>query len=428
MKVLLTGATGFLGRYLLAALLRAGHEVTPAVRDTAAADALLPEPGAVHVDFNHAVDPSNWAPHLKGVDAVINCAGILQSRPHQSIESIHAAAPIALFEAAHAAGIRRVVQVSAISAQSGADTAFARTKRAADTHLRNMDLDWVILKPSLIYGAGAYGGTALMRGLSALPWLVPLVGAGRQAFRPIYMNDFCDVVVEALQGDTYSGKTLVLVGPDQVSLRDVLGDLRRWLGIPVGRYVAVPLPLIAALARLGDVFGGTINTTALRQLEFGNEGADLAPGEEILVTDTPWHEGLARTPSQIQDRWHARLYFLRPLLRWIIGLTWIASGIIGLGQDVAVVEQAIQHYGLGGEASRLLFTAACLADLAIGAGVLARWKPGLLATVQISVIALYTAALSITIPELWRDPFGPLMKNFPFAAAILALAAIERER
>jgi uncharacterized protein YbjT (DUF2867 family) len=68
-----------------------------------------------------------------------------------------------------ARGVRRVVQVSAISAEPAAGTAYAATKHAADEHLRSTGLEWTILRPSLVVARGAYGGTALFRGMAALP-------------------------------------------------------------------------------------------------------------------------------------------------------------------------------------------------------------------------------------------------------------------
>jgi nucleoside-diphosphate-sugar epimerase len=118
MNVLLTGANGFIGRYLIAALIGAGHHVVPAVRRPSDTDLLLPAAASIAVDFNHDTRPDDWIPRLAGIDAVINCAGILQARGWQSITSIHATAPIALFTACRRAGVRRVIQISAISADA----------------------------------------------------------------------------------------------------------------------------------------------------------------------------------------------------------------------------------------------------------------------------------------------------------------------
>ena len=198
MRVLLTGANGFIGRYLLAALIEAGHDVVPAVRRVAETDRLLPRPASIRADFNRLTEPEDWAQHLAGIEAVINCVGILQGRPGQSVDAIHARAPIALFQACEAVGVRRVIQISAISAEPGAGTGYAATKHAADVYLAGTGLDWVILRPSLVYAQSAQGGTALFRAIAALPVLTPLPGDGRQQFQPIYMDDLTGAIIRIL--------------------------------------------------------------------------------------------------------------------------------------------------------------------------------------------------------------------------------------
>ena len=133
-RVLLLGASGFIGRELHSALAVRGHEVVAAVRDAKQAPPFGSQPPIV-VDLNRDAAIETWIARLAGVDAVVNCAGILQGSRGQSIEAIHRDAPIALFEACKRAGVRRVVQISAISATREAATPYALTKLAADDHL-----------------------------------------------------------------------------------------------------------------------------------------------------------------------------------------------------------------------------------------------------------------------------------------------------
>ena len=169
MRVLLIGAAGFIGRELFAALSARGHRVVPAVRDSSAGIAFAAE-RAVPVDLNADTNPEAWLRRLEGIDAVVNCAGILQGTRTQSIAAIHRDAPIALFKACEDSGVRRVVQVSAISAEGAAGTQYAVTKLAADEYLRGTSLEWTVVRPSLVYMRGAYGGTALFRAMAAMPF------------------------------------------------------------------------------------------------------------------------------------------------------------------------------------------------------------------------------------------------------------------
>jgi len=423
MKILLTGANGFIGRYLFAGLVAAGHDVVPAVRRPSETDQLLPRPQSIHVDFNRDVTPEVWIARLDKIDAVINCAGILQARPGQSIKAIHTTTPEAMFKACEVAGIRRVIQISAISV--GADTEYARTKRAADDALMASCLDWTILRPSLVYAGGAYGGTALFRALAALPIFIPIIGDGEQRFQPIHVDDLTAIVVAALALPNLRRRVLEAVGPDQIPLQHILVDLRRWLGLPKARLLKLPLPLIRAVARIGDLVGGPVNTTALCQLEFGNCGTLGDVASATGVRPRRWHDALRAAPAQPQDRWQARLYFLRPALRWTIATTWIVSGLIGLMESPALVHK---YSAIGITLSPSMVWSTCLLDVVIGLAVFARRQTAVMTWVQLGVVILYTAALTVAQPSLWLDPLGPLLKNVTFMMAVMVLSVLENER
>ena len=428
MKVLLTGANGFIGKYVLAGLLEAGHRVVPAVRHPAETDRLLPTPESIKVDFNRDTGPQDWVPRLGGIDAVINCAGILQARPHQSIEAIHAATPRALFEACAKAGVKRVIQISAISAEPAAGTAYATTKRAADDFLATTDLDWVILRPSLVYAQGAYGGTALLRATAALPFILPVIGKGEQRFQPIHVADLVATILAILERPALRRIVIDPVGPETLTMRRILVDLRRWLGFPPASVVEIRPVLIGAAARTGDILGGTLNSTALRQLEFGNVGNLERFVETIGLRPRRWGDALHAHPAQAQDRWHARLYFLRPLLRLTLAIMWVVSGLVGLLQPASINLSILAGIGISGTGATALVWTSCLIDMGIGVALILRLRPGLMALAQLVIVVGYTLGLSYAGPALWLDPFGPLVKNLPIMIAILILAGLECER
>jgi uncharacterized protein YbjT (DUF2867 family) len=428
MRVLVLGASGFIGIQVAAALRAGGHEVVAAVRDARRLRRQLPGVSTVRCDLSRDVAPEDWRPHLAGVDAVVNCAGLLQAAP-AVMEAVHHQGPRALYEACAAAGVRRVIHVSAISADEAAGTEYARSKLRGEEALAALALDWVILRPSLVYGQGSYGGTSLMRGMAALPCVVPLVGRGEQPFQPIHVDDLVATVLRLLGNPALARLALAPVGPETLTLRQILFLLRAWLGLPPARALPVPMVLVRAVAHVGDVLGwGPLRTTSLKQLEHGNAGPAEPFASAIGFMPRRMADMLAAHPAQVQDRWHARLFFVRPLLRLALAALWIGSGIAGLFASGAVADAALAPLGLAGEAARGAAIAASVFDIALGLAIAAGLRPRLAGGLQLAAVAGYTLLLSVAAPSLWADPYGPLLKNVPILAAILAWMAIEDDR
>jgi uncharacterized protein YbjT (DUF2867 family) len=420
-RVLLTGANGFIGGHLLAGLAARGHTLIAAVRDPSAVRRKWPGLGAIAVDLNRDVSPDAWRPRLAGVDAVINCAGVLQGGRGQDIEAIHTTAPIALFEACRQAGVSKVVQISAISADAEAGTIYALTKKRADDHLRSLPLAWTVLRPSLVYGEGSYGGTSTLRGLAGMPLVTPLIDGHAAAFRPIHIDDLVETVARVLDGD-FEHRTLEPVGPETLSLREVVATYRRWLGLAPALEVTVPLPWLRLVARLADLGGGgPMASAGLAQTLAGNAGHEPAGAFARAIGFAPasMDERLARRPAQTQDLWHARLYFLRPALRLALAVMWLGSAAVGLLTPPAF------YAAIAAPWVAWLFSAI---DLLIGLALLARIRPRLLGVAQLVIVGGYTVGLTVLAPSLWLDPYGGLLKNLPILVALLAWMALEEER
>lgn len=275
MNILLTGASGFIGRNLAAALVAAGHQVKPASRRNG-------------VDFGRMTAPADWLPLLTGVDAVINCVGIIGETAGQKFEALHTAAPIALFRACAAAKVRRVLQISALGADDSAFSAYHLSKRAADDALRGLDLDWFVLRPSLIYGCGSKSAELFMR-LARLP-VIPVVGDGQQALQPVFIGDVVATVLRCLTWPA-TRQTLDILGPDTVSYAGWLQRLRAAQGLPPARLLHIPPRLMIGLAYLGRYFNPILQPDNLRMLERGYR-ADFAPlarflGRSPVAAETP---------------------------------------------------------------------------------------------------------------------------------------------
>lgn len=430
MRVLLTGATGLIGSAVLARLRGEGHEVVAVARSGAAAVRLPEAASCVALDIASATSAADWLPHLAGIDAVVNCAGVLQDSPRDSTAGVHVDGTAALFAACEQAGVRRVVQLSALGVdRAGASTAFARTKLAGDQALMARNLEWVVLRPSVVVGRAAYGGSALFRGLAALPIMPQVADAG--PLQVVQLDDLVRTVLFFLRPEAPTRVALEIAGPERLSLEDVLTTYRRWLGRGEARFVKVPAWMAHAAFRLGDLAGllgwrPPLRSTTRLELMHGAVG-DPAPWMRLTgIAPRTLAAALAAEPASVQEQWFARLYFLKPLALAALALYWIVTGLVALGPGWADAAGLIHEAGFG--AAGALAALGALADIAIGVAIAVRHtaRPSLYAALALSVAYLVLGTL--LLPWLWADPLGPLMKVLPIMVLNLVALAILDDR
>ncbi|HFD33377.1 MAG TPA: SDR family NAD(P)-dependent oxidoreductase, partial [Gammaproteobacteria bacterium] len=152
MKILITGATGFIGSHITDELLEKNHDVTVCGRNELSAKNRWPKANFISVDFVKDNNVSSWLERLEGIDVVINAVGIIRESGQQTFHSLHTETPVALFKACEEKGVKRVIQVSALGADKNAFVPYQISKKLADDALRKLSLDWFILRPSLVYG------------------------------------------------------------------------------------------------------------------------------------------------------------------------------------------------------------------------------------------------------------------------------------
>lgn len=265
MKILLTGANGFIGRNIASALVAAGHQVTPASRSNG-------------VDFSSMLSPVDWVPHLERVDAVINSVGIIGESGRQRFAALHTQAPSALFRACAQTGVRRVLQISALGADETAFSCYHLSKRAADDCLRSLDLEWFVLRPSLIYGRGGKSAELFMR-LARLP-LIPVIGDGQQALQPIHISDVVATVMHSLTS-AEPRQTLDIVGSETIGFAEWLQTMRQAQGLPPAQLVHIPTLPAMAFFRIARHFDPILQPDNLRMLQKGY-WADFRPLSRFL--------------------------------------------------------------------------------------------------------------------------------------------------
>ena len=429
MRILVVGAYGLIGGYVTARLLAEGCDVVGVGRDVAAGRRRFPAVRWASADLRRT-DAPGWAALLGGVDAVINCAGALQDGPRDDLEAVHVAATRALAEACAMAGVRRFVMISAVGVDRAASP-FEKTKLEAEAILQASGLEWIVLRPGLVLAPAAYGGSALLRGLAVLPMAIPAARAD-QTVQVVSIDDVAEAVVRSVRPETPSRFKCDLVAAEATSLADVLTALRAWLGLAPAPVLSLPMPLAHATSLFADGLAwlgwrSPMRMASLRQLAAGVEGSAGEAESRLGLSFKPLGDMLAAWPAGVQERWYARLYFLKFMTLVILAAFWAVSGAVGLAQaDRAVA--LLTGAGFGEAAARASVVAGSLVDLALAAMVCFRRAARTALSGMILVTAIYLVSASLLLPGLWTDPFGPLVKSVPAAMLALVALAIMDER
>jgi uncharacterized protein YbjT (DUF2867 family) len=419
--VLLLGATGFIGARLLEALRAAGYPVVCGTRSGRA-------PGdcrSIAVDYTRDHAAIDWVPRLRGIDVVINAIGILRESPRASFQALHVDAPVALFHACVEAGVKKVVQISALGADSEAVSRYHVTKKRADDALAALPLGWVVVQPSLVFGLGGRSA-ALFTQLAALP-LIPLPGDGAQCVQPIHIDDLTAAVVRLIATNEYDRQRIPMVGPKAVTFREMLGTVRRALGLGEPHFIRVPVALVRLAAAAGDhLHGVLLDRESLGMLLRGNVAAPERISAILARAPRPVDAFIEPRAARAAAN-EARLAWLLPLLRAAVGIVWIVTAILSFGLYPAEESYAmLARVGLTGTAAALALYGAALLDLAFGLGVFLMRDRRWLWRAQMALIVGYSIIIAIRLPEYWLHPFGPLLKNLPLLAAIVLLHEFEK--
>jgi nucleoside-diphosphate-sugar epimerase len=423
LTILITGATGFIGSHLAAALADVGHRIVSTTKT----------PGAANVDsrftyiladYTRDFDVDIWKMRLKGVDVVINAVGILREHGQQTFAALHDRAPRALFAACAAMGVK-VVQISALGADEQARSRYHLSKKAADDALLNSWNRSVVVQPSLVYGPGG-ASARLFTLLASLP-VIPLPGPGDQRIQPIHIDDLTDAVVTLVETDRYSGCRVPLVGQKPFSLQYYLWELRRLMGLGEATFVHIPVALIDFTARVSQWLGrGLMDVETWQMLQRGNT-ADASATRELLSRE-PRSVSTFVSPWGVNElRLSALLGWLQPVLRISIAAVWLVAGIVSMG--VYPVEESyalLARVGITGSFASIALYGAAALDIAFGLGTLFLRHRRLLWIAQAALIILYTFTITFFLPEFWLHPFGPLIKNLPILAAIWLLYELEK--
>jgi nucleoside-diphosphate-sugar epimerase len=231
MKLLVTGATGFLGSRVVRLAIDRGHDIRAMARAESATKGL-----GLHINQICVADlasPESLDHAVENINAIVHCAAVTSETAvrREDYFQINVEGTRRLIETARKAGIRRWIQISSVSAHEAMTSLYGKTKFEADKIVRASGLDWTILQPSIIYGPGERGIVArTIRTMRRLP-VLPIIGSGGELIRPIHVDDVARAALDCLESPQTIGKTYMLGGADEVTLKEFLKRLGAAAGV-----------------------------------------------------------------------------------------------------------------------------------------------------------------------------------------------------
>lgn len=432
------GASGLIGEAVAMQLLQDGFRVVPIARNfttaqmTAFADAAVERP-IVGLD-NQALQ--DFLAEIEA-DIVVNCIGVLQDSARRgTAQDAHSGFVARLVKAmASAEKPCLLVHLSIPGKQEDDRTAFSTTKREAERVIERGSVPFVILRPGFVVAHAAYGGSALVRALAALPFEL----ADQEAQRPFAATDIADIAATIAvvarrwdDGEHRWNAVWDVMEREPSTVEGVIAEFRRNLDGPARR-LRLPSWLMGLGAKAGDLvarFGWSppIRSTALAELRRGVKGDPQPWIAATGIEPASLKSTLSRLPATVQEKWFARLYLLKPLILGVLAVFWVASGLLPLTVAFDAASAILTTHGIPLFMAQTIVMAGSLADIAIGAAIACKRtsRVGLIAGIFLSVA--YMASAAIITPTLWLEPLGALVKTGPAVVLMLVALATMDER
>lgn len=313
-NVLVLGGSGFVGRHLIEHLQRLGARVTVPTRRLAHAREVWPLPCATVLEAD-VTQPHVLAGLLPGHDAVVNLIATLHGNAAQ-FERLHVEFPRQLAAACSAAGVRRLVHLSALGAAADGRSRYQRSKAGGEAVLqqaaRSGAIDLTVLRPSVIYGTGDHLLNLFARLQRLLP-VIPLAAADAR-FQPVWVRDVAEAVTHSLQHPGTIGQTYEACGPEVFTLRQLVQLAGQWDGARAGRpprsIIGVPAPLAWLQALLMECMPGTplLSRDNLESMKVANVASGQLPDLTALgiapasmLAAGPWVIGREGPAARLDD-------------------------------------------------------------------------------------------------------------------------------
>jgi NADH dehydrogenase len=252
------GGSGFVGSQAVRSLAKAGWRIRVAVRNPNLGYAmrLHGDVGQIDVVQANVRNEPSIRRALEGATAAVNLVGVLQSKGRQGFQAVHVMGARNVAAGARAEGVTRVVQMSALGADLGSPSQYARTKAEGEIAVREVYPDAVVIRPSIVFGQQDHFFNRFAS-MAAISPALPLIGGGATRFQPVFVGDVGKAIAGAVTFGEAAGQTYELGGPAVFTFRELMELMLR----EIGRrrlLVPVPFPVAGLLGSIGDFVGAII--------------------------------------------------------------------------------------------------------------------------------------------------------------------------
>ena len=426
-RILLLGASGLIGRFVTDDLRARGFHVVGVARKFSASqrnnafDLDLPVLSMDAVALSRLIRDH-------AIEIIVNCLGVLQDGPGSDTSAVHRDFVARLLQAIGDSGRAvRLVHISIPGDAKDDRTAFSATKREAEALIAASGIAYAILRPGFVVAPSAYGGSALLRALAALPVDLPTEQSATP-LQPVAVENIAETIAFIADHEEVEAVSWDLMQPQKISLGGVIDQFRFAFGTAQWPRFTMPAFLLDLGAKCGDLANRLgwmppMRSNAIAELRRGVTG-DPAPWMAATgIVPKTIALAVGQRPATIQDKWFARLFLMKALIIASLALFWVASGFIALVISFPATKAILVAHGF----PRGLVTpfAAITSLMDISVGVLIAFRrtcaTGLVAGIVVSLG--YMAGTAILTPDLWIEPLGALVKTFP-AIVLMAVALL----
>lgn len=418
------GAGGLIGHAVATDLLRRGFNVRAMARRFTSAQ-------------RHALGDAVAAPApglsalLEDADIVVNAVGVLQGPDSDAANRVFPE-----WLATQCRSPQKLLLHISIPGDAKADaTIFATGKRAAERAIAASGTPYAILRPGFVIAEAAYGGSALIRAIAALPFDLPRRESA-EPFAATAISDLCETVAHIAERWRGGERNWSVIWEVMEEAPGTVGDIITLFRARNGGprpLLRLPGWLLAPGVLAGDAVSllgwrPPLRRTALAEMRRGVVGDPRGWMTDTGIVPLSARQAVMVTPATVQEKWFARLYFLKAVALLVLVIFWCQSGAFALTVSFGAAAAILEAHGFSLSLAQDATIATSLLDIVVGIAIAVRRtsRIGLIAGILVSLG--YMTAAAVMTPDLWFEPLGALVKTGPAIVLMLICLALSDNR